>query len=40
LLQEGKINPHVGGLYAAKDIYQAHEDMEARKTLGKIGIVW
>ena len=40
LLEEGKINPHVGHLYAAKDIYQAHKDMESRKTIGKVGIVW
>ena len=40
LLHEGKIEPHVGKMYAAKDIYQAHEDMENRKTMGKIGIVW
>lgn len=40
LLHEGKIEPHVGNMYAAKDIYQAHEDMESRKTIGKIGIIW
>ena len=40
LLHEGKIEPHVGKMYAAKDISQAHADMENRKTLGKIGIVW
>ncbi|MCB9033358.1 MAG: zinc-binding dehydrogenase [Chitinophagales bacterium] len=40
LLEEGKINPQVGKLYDAKDIYQAHSDMENRKTTGKIGIVW
>ncbi len=40
LLHEGKIEPHVGKMYAAKDIFQAHEDMENRKTMGKIGIVW
>lgn len=40
LLEDGKIDPHVGQIYAAKDIYQAHEDMEHRKTMGKIGIVW
>ena len=40
LLHEGKIDPHVGQMYAAKDIYQAHDDMESRKTIGKIGIVW
>ena len=40
LLHEGKIDPHVGKMYAAKDIYQAHDDMESRKTIGKIGIVW
>ncbi len=40
LLHEGKIDPHVGQLYKAENIYQAHEDMEARKTMGKIGITW
>ena len=40
LLHEGKIDPHVGKMYAAKDIYQAHDDMLDRKTMGKIGIVW
>lgn len=40
LLEEGKINPHVGQMYAANDIAQAHEDMENRKTIGKIGIIW
>jgi NADPH2:quinone reductase len=40
LLHEGKIDPHVGQMYKAEDVYQAHEDMEARKTIGKIGLVW
>lgn len=40
LASEGKIHPHVGGMYPAKDIYKAHHDMEKRKTIGKIGIVW
>ncbi len=40
LLHEGKIDPHVGNMYKAEDIYQAHEDMETRKTIGKIGFVW
>lgn len=40
LLHEGKINPHVGNMYAAKEIAQAHDDMESRKTIGKIGIIW
>ncbi len=40
LLEQGKINPHVGKMYAAKDISEAHDDIEKRKTIGKIGIVW
>lgn len=40
LLEQGKINPHVGKMYSAKDIYEAHDDMEKRKTIGKIGIIW
>ncbi len=40
LLHEEKINPHVGKMYAASEIATAHDDMLARKTIGKIGIVW
>ncbi len=40
LYDEGKIHPHVGAIYDAKDIAKAHEDMEKRKTIGKIGIVF
>lgn len=40
LLHEGKVAPQVGKMYDAKDIAQAHDDMENRKTIGKIGIVW
>jgi len=40
LAREGKIDPHVGGTYKASDIARAHEDMEHRKTMGKIVIVW
>ncbi|MFN8239046.1 MAG: zinc-binding dehydrogenase [Chitinophagales bacterium] len=40
LLHEGKVNPQVGKMYAAKDIAQAHDDMENRRTIGKIGIIW
>ena len=40
LLHEGKIDPHVGKMYKAEEIYQAHEDLENRKTIGKIGIIW
>jgi NADPH2:quinone reductase len=40
LMHEGKIDPHVGKMYKAEDIFQAHEDMESRKTIGKIGITW
>ncbi|QQR97771.1 MAG: zinc-binding dehydrogenase [Sphingobacteriales bacterium] len=40
LLVNNKIAPEVGKMYAAKDIYQAHTDMENRKTMGKIGIIW
>lgn len=40
LLQEGKIAPHVGGMYKATELAQAHSDMENRKTIGKIGVIW
>lgn len=37
---EKKIFPHVGALYPASEIAKAHADMENRKTVGKIGIVF
>ncbi len=40
LLDQGKIDPHVGNMYPATNIYEAHDDMEKRKTMGKIGIIW
>jgi NADPH2:quinone reductase len=40
LLAEGKIKPHVGKMYPASEIVQAHKDMQQRKTMGKIGIVF
>ncbi|HNJ60069.1 MAG TPA: zinc-binding dehydrogenase [Chitinophagales bacterium] len=40
LLKEGKIKPEVSKMYKASDIYAAHHDLENRKTIGKIGIVW
>jgi len=40
LLEEGKIDPHVGGMYKATELAQAHSDMENRKTIGKIGVIW
>lgn len=40
LYQRKKIQPYVGKLYPAKDLAQAHQDMENRKTIGKIGIVF
>lgn len=38
LHQEGKIHPHVGAMYPAEELAKAHQDMESRKTIGKIGV--
>lgn len=35
-----KIKPLIGGLYDAQDIAQAHDDIEQRKTMGKIVMKW
>lgn len=40
LAEAGKIDPQVGGVYAAKDIAKAHADLEGRKTTGKLAVVW
>ncbi|HUH73314.1 MAG TPA: zinc-binding dehydrogenase [Chitinophagales bacterium] len=38
LYNQKKIKPIHTTMYAAKDLAQAHSDMESRKTIGKIGI--
>jgi NADPH:quinone reductase-like Zn-dependent oxidoreductase len=40
LAQEGKIDPHVGGIYPVDKLNEAHTALEMRKTVGKIGILW
>ena len=40
LAAEGKIDPHVGGLYSADQLNEAHSALENRLTMGKIGVVW
>lgn len=40
LLEENKISPVVGEIYTSDNISKAHMDMEARKTVGKIGVTW
>jgi NADPH:quinone reductase-like Zn-dependent oxidoreductase len=40
LAQEGKIDPHVGGIYQVDKLNEAHTALEMRKTIGKTGIVW
>ena len=33
---EGKLNVRIGGRYALEDARRAHEDLEARRTTGKL----
>jgi NADPH:quinone reductase-like Zn-dependent oxidoreductase len=40
LFEEGKINPHIGKVYKAKDIALAHEFLESGKSMGKLVIEW
>ena len=40
LANEGKIDPHVGGMYPIEKLGEAHLALENRETIGKIGIVW
>ena len=40
LAEEGKIDPHVGGMYSIDDLNEAHTNLEKRKTIGKIGVKW
>lgn len=40
LAHEGKLKPHVGGVYKAMQIADAHEFFESRKSVGKIIVEW
>lgn len=40
LLKEGKINPHVGKVFKANEIADAHQFLESRKSIGKIVVSW
>ncbi|SDJ50011.1 quinone oxidoreductase family protein [Salimicrobium halophilum] len=36
LLDQGRLTLHIGGVYALSDAQQVHEDLENRKTMGKL----
>ncbi len=40
MVKEGKLNPHVGGVYSVKEIAEAHTFLESRKSIGKIVVNW
>jgi NADPH:quinone reductase-like Zn-dependent oxidoreductase len=40
LAEEGKINPHVGGMYTIDQLNEAHIALETRATIGKVGVSW
>lgn len=40
LVEEGVLNPQVGGVYDLENVAQAHSDLEHRKTTGKVVVRW
>lgn len=40
LYQEGVAKPHVGGMYKAEQIGEAHDFLESRKSMGKLVVEW
>jgi len=40
LIKDGKLNPHVGGVFSADKIADAHHLLENRKSIGKIIVKW
>ncbi len=40
LAHQGKIDPTVGGMYSIDQLNEAHDALEKRKTIGKIGVYW
>jgi len=37
---EGKIAPEVGGVFKADEVYNAHQLLEGRSSVGKIVVEW
>ena len=40
LAKDGKVKPHVGGVYKAEEIAEAHSFLESRNSIGKIVVEW
>ncbi len=40
LQQEGVIDPKIGGTYPISDLAKAHDDLEYRRTSGKLAVKW
>lgn len=40
LALEGKLDPTPGGMYPVSEIGKAHDALEHRKTIGKLGVYW
>jgi len=40
LFNQGKIIPEGGGVYDIKDLAQAHDDLENRRSMGKLAVKW
>lgn len=40
LYEQGVIEPKVGGLYDIQDLAKAHDDLEYRRTTGKLAVKW
>ncbi|RCL64619.1 MAG: hypothetical protein DBW80_01295 [Bacteroidetes bacterium] len=39
-VQEGWLDPTVGGVYPIEDLAKAHNDLGQRKTTGKVTVTW
>ena len=40
LAESGIIDPVVGGIYSIDKLNEAHNDLESRKSVGKLGVKW
>jgi NADPH:quinone reductase-like Zn-dependent oxidoreductase len=40
MIKEGKLYPHVGGVFPAEKIGEAHDLLESRKSIGKVIVQW
>ena len=40
MVEDGTLNPKIGGKYSVDDIAEAHDFLGGRKSIGKVAVHW